>query len=277
MKKLIVSIALFFSTVVVGQQNKINFEHIALLLPDAEKATEWYCSNLDMKIVNKGTGSIFVTDKAKNIMFEFLINHGVKPLNFKEINALSMHIAFHVRDAEKLKKKLVESGASIESELTTTDSGDKIMILRDPWGVPLQFVERKNPMLRFEGIYAEHIAFNVNDAVGAGKWFADKLTMSVVKEGGAPDYGRFVADTEKNMMLELYQKSEVPVLNLNDILPAQFHIAFSTDKIEMLKEKLTDCEVAQDLFTTDSGDKIIVLRNKEGFPLQFVKRKKPML
>ncbi|MGK9369455.1 VOC family protein [Melioribacter sp. Ez-97] len=277
MKKLIALIALFLSTTLTGQQNQIKFEHIALLLPDAEKAAEWYCSNLDMKIVNKGTGSIFVTDKAKNIMFEFLINNEVKHLNFKEINALSMHIAFHVRDAEKLKKKLVDSGASIESDLTLTNSGDKIMILRDPWGVPLQFVERKNPMLRFEGIYVEHIAFNMEDAIGAGKWFGENLNMVIVKESGAPDYGRFVADSGKNMMFELYQKNEVPVLNLRDILPAQFHIAFSTDTIEKLKESLKDCDVVQDLFTTDSGDKIMVLRNKEGFPLQFVNRKKPMM
>ncbi len=277
MKKLIVLMSLFMLSVISGQQNSIKFEHIAFLLPNPGKAVEWYCSNLDMKIVNKGKGSIFVTDSARNIMLEFLINNEVKPLNFRKINVLSLHIAFHTKNAEMLKKKLIGNDATVESDLTTTDSGDKIMILRDPWGIPIQLVERKNPILQFVGIYAEHIAFNVKDAVGAGKWLADKLNMIVVKEGGAPDYGRFVADAGKNMMLELYQKSEVPTLNFNDILPAQLHIAFSTDKIEMLKQELKDCKVEQDLFSTDSGDKIMVMRNKDGLPLQFVQRKKPMM
>ncbi|MGK9477972.1 VOC family protein [Melioribacter sp. OK-6-Me] len=277
MKKLVFLITIILSFTLFAQKNHVKFEHIALLLPNPEKAAEWYCSNLDMQIVNKGKGSIFVTDSAKNIMIEFLINNDVKPLNFRKINMLSLHIAFNIKDAESLKKRLIENGAEIESDLKVTDSGDKIMNMRDPWGVPLQFVERKNSMLRFEGLYVEHIAFNLLNAVGTGDWFVDKLNMIIIKQNNASDFGRFVADSGKNLLFELYQNSEAPVLNFNDILPAQFHVAFSVENIDKIKEILKDCEIAQDLFTTESGDKIMVLRNKDGVPLQFVQRKKPML
>jgi len=31
--------------------------------------------------------------------------------------------------------------------VTTTDSGDELVMLRDPWGVSIQFLKRADPML----------------------------------------------------------------------------------------------------------------------------------
>jgi len=41
--------------------------------------------------------------------------------------------------------RLVEAGAVVADELMTTPSGDTIVMLRDPWGVPIQLVKRARP------------------------------------------------------------------------------------------------------------------------------------
>jgi glyoxylase I family protein len=44
-------------------------------------------------------------------------------------------------------RKLIAAGATVASEVTITDSGDELAMLRDPWGVPIQFLKRAEPML----------------------------------------------------------------------------------------------------------------------------------
>jgi hypothetical protein len=47
-------------------------------------------------------------------------------------------------NAENDKKRLVESGATFELEVQLED-GSHIVMLRDPWGMPLQLCQRANP------------------------------------------------------------------------------------------------------------------------------------
>ena len=67
--------------------------------------------------------------------------------NYRAMNPLSLHIAFMVDDVEKTRRRLVAAGATIATDITVTDRGDKIVMLRDPWGVPIQFLKRVEPML----------------------------------------------------------------------------------------------------------------------------------
>jgi hypothetical protein len=39
------------------------------------------------------------------------------------------------------------AGATAEGEVTTTDAGDHLAMLRDPWGFPVQLVYRRDPMI----------------------------------------------------------------------------------------------------------------------------------
>jgi len=63
------------------------------------------------------------------------------------MNLLSLHIAFMVDDVEEICHKLTAAGATVVDDVSITASGDIIAMLRDPWGIPIQFVKRAKPML----------------------------------------------------------------------------------------------------------------------------------
>jgi len=54
------------------------------------------------------------------------------------------HVAFMV---DAVRRKLIAAGATPVGEVTTTPAGDKLAMLRDPWGLAIQFLRRADPML----------------------------------------------------------------------------------------------------------------------------------
>jgi len=51
-----------------------------------------------------------------------------------------------VDDVKSITRKLIAAGATIAVDVNTTPAGDELVILRDPWGVPIQFLKRTRPM-----------------------------------------------------------------------------------------------------------------------------------
>jgi uncharacterized glyoxalase superfamily protein PhnB len=64
------------------------------------------------------------------------------------MDPLLLHIAFMVDDVKGIREKLIAAGATPVGEVTISPSGDELAMLRDPWGVAIQFVKRAKPMLR---------------------------------------------------------------------------------------------------------------------------------
>ena len=111
---------------------------------------EWYCENLDMKIIRKGQPPVnmhFISDAGGNMMLEIYNNPPDAVPDYRSMNPLSLHIAFMVDDVNAICKKLIAAGATIAVDVNITPAGDQIAMLRDPWGVPIQFVKRARPML----------------------------------------------------------------------------------------------------------------------------------
>jgi len=63
------------------------------------------------------------------------------------MDPLLLHVAFMVDDVDAIVKKLTAAGATMATEITVTPAGDKLVILRDPWGLAIQFLRRADPML----------------------------------------------------------------------------------------------------------------------------------
>ena len=59
---------------------------------------------------------------------------------------LILHLAFAVPDVAAARDRLVQAGATLAEDVSTTPSGDELAMLRDPWGFPLQLVKRQVPM-----------------------------------------------------------------------------------------------------------------------------------
>jgi glyoxylase I family protein len=63
------------------------------------------------------------------------------------MDPLLLHVAFMVDDVAAVRQKLIAAGATPVDEITTTPAGDQLTMLRDPWGLAIQFVHRADPML----------------------------------------------------------------------------------------------------------------------------------
>ncbi len=133
-----------------GGKNRVRLEHVAINVEDPAAMAEWYCENLDMKIVRKGGPPVnmrFISDAGGNMMLELYNNPPDAVPDYPSMDPLTLHIAFMVDDVKAIIKKLIASGATVAVDMNVTPAGDELVILRDPWGVPIQFLKRAEPML----------------------------------------------------------------------------------------------------------------------------------
>jgi glyoxylase I family protein len=136
----------------VGFPNDVpmNLEHLGLNYPDPVAAAAWYVANLGMKVARKagppGHGH-FLADAQGRMMLEFYLNASVPIPDYRSFNPLAFHVAFHVDDVAAARERLLKAGATAEGEVTTNDDGDKLAMLRDPWGLPVQLAKRIKPMV----------------------------------------------------------------------------------------------------------------------------------
>ncbi len=133
-----------------GGKNRVRLEHVAINVEDPAAMAEWYRENLDMKIIRKGeppANMRFISDAGGNMMLEIYNNPPDAVPDYPSMDPLSLHIAFMVDDVKSITRKLIAAGATIAVDVNTTPAGDELVILRDPWGVPIQFLKRAEPML----------------------------------------------------------------------------------------------------------------------------------
>ncbi len=133
-----------------GRKNRIRLEHVAINVEDPAAMARWYSDNLGMNVVREGpppANMRFISDSGGNMMLELYNNPPDEVPDYPSMNPLSLHIAFMVDDVKALTRKLIAAGATIAVDINTTPAGDELVILRDPWGVPIQFLKRARPML----------------------------------------------------------------------------------------------------------------------------------
>jgi glyoxylase I family protein len=126
------------------------FEHFALNVSNPVEMADWYVDNLEMKIVrsvDKSPFARFLADKTGRVVLELYSNNAAKIPEYKSAHPLEFHFAFMVEDAVSLKDKLLNAGATFEEELKL-DDGSHLVMLRDPFGVPLQLCKRGIPMMK---------------------------------------------------------------------------------------------------------------------------------
>ena len=136
-----------------AQANRVRLEHVGLNVADPIKAAQWYVENLGMKVLREApapANTRFLGDAAGNMMLEIYHNPPEAVPNYAAMDPLLLHVAFMVEDVEAMRSKLIAAGATAVGEVTTTPAGDKLAMLRDPWGLAIQFVRRADPMLKLK-------------------------------------------------------------------------------------------------------------------------------
>ena len=123
------------------------FEHIALNVKNVEDIKDWYVANVGLKVVSEQSQAPFMTfleDSTGRVILELYYIPEEEITNFKTKHPLSFHMAFVSQNAEKDKTRLMDNGASYVEEITKED-GSHLVMLRDPWGMPLQLCHRTKP------------------------------------------------------------------------------------------------------------------------------------
>lgn len=128
----------------------MNIEHIAFNVADPVRVAAWYVQHLGLRVVRKQEQfpfTHFLADSAGRVVLE-LYGHTKAALpEYAKLDPLSLHIAFTAGDVARERQRLLDAGATPAGEIVTTESGDVMTFVRDPWGVTVQLVKRLKPLV----------------------------------------------------------------------------------------------------------------------------------
>ena len=126
--------------------HSFHFEHVALNTEDYERAVQWYIQNLGLSVARDTPGEkTFLRDAGGRTVLEVYSNRNAPVLDFEDMHYLSLHIAFAVDDPDAAAEALVSAGASIVDPPRTVE-GDRLVMLKDPYGIAIQLIRRSQPM-----------------------------------------------------------------------------------------------------------------------------------
>jgi catechol 2,3-dioxygenase-like lactoylglutathione lyase family enzyme len=126
----------------------MKFEHFAINVPDAAAHAQWYVANLGFKIVRQMTVAPFthfLADETGRVVVELYSNQKATIPDYKALHPLNFHLAVVAADARADRARLEQSGATLFLEDPQAD-GSLLIMLRDPWNVPLQLCQRTTLM-----------------------------------------------------------------------------------------------------------------------------------
>ncbi len=122
----------------------MRFEHFALNVPDVRAAVAWYVAHLGLVVVRARSDAPFthfLADNTGRVFLELYTNR-IDPLpDYTAQHPLRIHFAFAVVDAAAERQRLLLAGATLAGEDLLPD-GSILVMLRDPWGVPVQLCQR---------------------------------------------------------------------------------------------------------------------------------------
>ena len=128
----------------------MKIEHIAINVPDAQAFAQWYVEHLGLRIVRAQTEAPFITflaDDENETIIEVFSNPLGTYVEYGTMHPVTLHLAFTVADMEAERDRLLAAGAAVESQPSPAGPGDKLGFVRDPWGIAIQLVQRKQPLV----------------------------------------------------------------------------------------------------------------------------------
>ena len=125
----------------------MKFEHFALNTSDARAVVRWYVQHLGLRIARQmeiPPYTAFLADATGRVVVEFYSRTDAIVPDYGAAQPLCFHIAFVSENNDEIRARLATAGANEGTEETLPD-GSKLLMMRDPWGVPIQFCHRARP------------------------------------------------------------------------------------------------------------------------------------
>ena len=128
----------------------MQIEHLALNVAHPVAMAQWYVEHLGMTIVRDGPPPVsvrFLADSGGRVMLEVYRNPPDAVPDYAAIDPLLLHIAFVADDVDTARDRLIAAGAIPVGDIEVTPAGDRLVMLRDPWGLAIQLAKRVDPMV----------------------------------------------------------------------------------------------------------------------------------
>ncbi|MBM1105576.1 VOC family protein [Aurantibacter crassamenti] len=120
------------------------FEHFALNVTDVTAVVSWYVENIGLVVVDEQNEPPFMTflaDSTGRVVVELYHRPDETITDFTDKHPLIFHVAFVSENAQEDRLRLEKQGASFFEEVKKAD-GSHLVMMRDPWGMPLQLCQR---------------------------------------------------------------------------------------------------------------------------------------
>lgn len=128
----------------------LQVEHVAWQVHDPAAVAAWYGANLGFKVLRKmdvAPFTHFLVDAGGRVVVEIYHNPAAAIPDYRSMNPLLLHLAFASDNPESDRDTLIKAGATIAEDAFITPAGDKLIMLRDPFGFAIQLCKRARPML----------------------------------------------------------------------------------------------------------------------------------
>ena len=125
----------------------MKIEHIALNVEDPAAMAKWHCEHFGMNVASTNGVGWFVADDAGQTLLEIYNNPDAPLPDYASMDPLVLHLAFVCGDIEGDRARLLEAGCTPCGEPTSSPNGDAFAMLRDPWGLAIQLVNRATPLV----------------------------------------------------------------------------------------------------------------------------------
>jgi glyoxylase I family protein len=126
----------------------MKFEHFALNVPDVRAMSRWYVEHLGLRVVRsreEAPYTTFLADDTGRPFIEIYTNPAAVIPDYAATNPLCLHLAFIADDPRATQRRLERAGARLFLEENLPD-GSLLIMMRDPWGMPLQLCRRVRPL-----------------------------------------------------------------------------------------------------------------------------------
>lgn len=125
----------------------MRFEHFALNVPDARAMSRWYVDHVGFRVAidrKDPAQTHFLSDDTGRIVIELYTHPKAAIPDYAAAHALCFHFAVISADARADRLRLEQAGARLDFEDPLPD-GSLLIMMRDPWGIPLQLCQRSIP------------------------------------------------------------------------------------------------------------------------------------
>lgn len=128
----------------------MRIEHFAINTADPANMAAWYVRHFGWRVrrgEDKPPHAHFLADSSGQVMMEIYNNPAAAVPDYRLMHPLVLHVGLECGpDLDAVRQRLLSAGATDAGGIIVTPRGDRLAMLRDPWGLAIQLCNRNGPI-----------------------------------------------------------------------------------------------------------------------------------